>query len=96
MGRDDLNAHGWRCYTQSAKACSERLDRQAFKARQTEGINGPYRCRSKIHFGKPCVAGTRVTVQDTHEVVDHDIPFDDIIRNNYPNLKVEDVYVCIR
>ena len=50
---------------------------------------------SKIHFGKPCVAGTRITVQDVLELVDGDLPFSQIIRDYYPDLTVEDIRACI-
>lgn len=49
-----------------------------------------------IHFGKPCVAGTRITVQNVLELVREGIPFDAIIRNYYPDLKVEDIKACIQ
>ena len=51
---------------------------------------------SRVHFGKPCVAGTRIAVQDVLELVDEDIPFNQIIRDYYPDLTVEDVHACIR
>ena len=51
---------------------------------------------TKIHFGKPCVAGTRITVQDVLELVDEDIPFSQIARDYYPDLTVADVHACIR
>lgn len=50
----------------------------------------------RVHFGKPCVAGTRIAVQDVLELVDGDIPFNQIIRDYYPDLTVEDVHACIR
>lgn len=50
----------------------------------------------RVHFGKPCVAGTRIAVQDVLELVDEDIPFNQIIRDYYPDLTVEDVHACIR
>ena len=50
----------------------------------------------RVHFGKPCVAGTRISVQDVLELVDEDIPFNQIIRDYYPDLTVEDVHACIR
>ena len=49
-----------------------------------------------VHFGKPCVAGTRIAVQDVLELVDEDIPFNQIVRDYYPDLTVEDVHACIR
>jgi uncharacterized protein (DUF433 family) len=50
----------------------------------------------KIHFGKPCVAGTRITVQSVLELVDEGIPFDEIIRDYYPDLQLEDIHACLR
>ncbi len=50
---------------------------------------------SKIHFGKPCVAGTRITVQDVLELVDEDLPLSQIIRDYYPDFTVEDIRACI-
>ena len=49
-----------------------------------------------VHFGKPCVAGTRIAVRDVLELVDEDIPFDRIVRDYYPDMTVEDVHACIR
>ena len=50
----------------------------------------------RVHFGQPCVAGTRIAVQDVLELVDEDIPFRQIIRDYYPDLTVEDAHACIR
>jgi uncharacterized protein (DUF433 family) len=49
-----------------------------------------------IHFGKPCVAGTRITVQNVLELVKEGIPFEEIIRDYYPDLKVADIRACIQ
>ncbi len=51
---------------------------------------------STVHFGKPCVAGTRITVQDVLELVDEDLPFSQIIRDYYSDLTVADIHACIR
>lgn len=48
-----------------------------------------------IHFGKPCVAGTRITVQNVLELVKEGLSFDVIIRDYYPELRVEDIRACI-
>jgi uncharacterized protein (DUF433 family) len=45
----------------------------------------------EIHFGMPCVAGTRIPVQAVLELVREAIPFESIIRDYYPDLKVENV-----
>jgi len=49
-----------------------------------------------IHFGKPCVAGTRITVQSVLELLAEGISFDEIIRDYYPDLQVEDIRACIQ
>ncbi|MBM4084627.1 MAG: DUF433 domain-containing protein, partial [Planctomycetes bacterium] len=43
----------------------------------------------KIHFGKPCVAGTRITVQNVLELVNEGLTFKQIIQDYYPDLTVE-------
>jgi uncharacterized protein (DUF433 family) len=45
----------------------------------------------EIHFGKPCVAGTRIPVQAVLELVRDGMPAETIIRDYYPELKPEDV-----
>ncbi len=49
-----------------------------------------------VHFGKPCVAGTRITVQNVLELVKESISFDDIIRDYYPELALEDIRACVQ
>ncbi|HXG64180.1 MAG TPA: DUF433 domain-containing protein [Blastocatellia bacterium] len=49
-----------------------------------------------IHFGKPCVAGTRIPVLDVLELVSEGLPFEVIIRDYYPDLQAEDVRACVR
>ena len=51
---------------------------------------------SKIHFGKPCVAGTRITVQNVLELLDENLSFNQIIQDYYPDLSVEDIRACIQ
>ena len=51
---------------------------------------------SRIHFGKPCVAGTRITVKAVLELVDEDLPFSHIIRDYYPELTAEDIHACMQ
>ena len=51
---------------------------------------------SKIHFGKPCVAGTRITVQNVLELLDENLSFNQIIQDYYPDLNVEDIRACIQ
>lgn len=49
----------------------------------------------KIHFGKPCIAGTRITVQSVLELINEGLSFSEIIRDYYPDLQVDDVKACI-
>jgi uncharacterized protein (DUF433 family) len=50
----------------------------------------------KIHFGKPCVAGTRITVQSVLELLSEGLSFNEIIQDYYPDLTVEDIHACIQ
>ena len=51
---------------------------------------------SKIHFGKPCIAGTRITVQNVLELLNEDLSFKEIIQNYYPELNDEDIRASIQ
>ena len=48
-----------------------------------------------IHFGKPCIAGTRITVQSILELVREGLSFAVIIKDYYSELKVEDIKACL-
>ncbi len=50
----------------------------------------------QIHFGKPCVSGTRIPVQNVLELVREGLPFAEIIRDYYPDLEAEDIRACIQ
>jgi len=50
--------------------------------------------RSQRHFGKPCVAGTRILVEQVLELIQEGIPFPDIIAHYYPDLTIEDIKAC--
>ncbi|MEL6333901.1 MAG: DUF433 domain-containing protein [Cyanobacteria bacterium J06554_6] len=49
-----------------------------------------------IHFGKPCIAGTRITVRDVLELLTEGLSFAEIIQDYYPDLVVEDIRACLR
>jgi uncharacterized protein (DUF433 family) len=49
-----------------------------------------------IHFGKPCVTGTRIPVTSVLELVNEGISFDTIIHDYYPSLAMEDIRACIQ
>lgn len=48
-----------------------------------------------IHFGQPCVAGTRIPVYAVLELVQAGVPFEDIVRDYYPDLTVDDAKACV-
>ena len=45
----------------------------------------------KIHFGKPCIAGTRITVQSVLELLNEGLIFKEIIQDYSPDLTIEDI-----
>lgn len=49
-----------------------------------------------IHFGKPCVAGTRIPVLNVLELVSQGFSFEGIIRDYYRDLHIEDISACIK
>ena len=49
-----------------------------------------------VHFGKPCVAGTRVPVLSVLELVSEGLSFETIVHDYYPELQVADVRACVR
>ena len=50
----------------------------------------------RIHFGKPYIDSTRITVQNVLELNRDGIPFNKIIDDYYPEIKVEDIQACIQ
>ncbi|HXT59142.1 MAG TPA: DUF433 domain-containing protein [Pirellulales bacterium] len=52
--------------------------------------------RPELHFGKPCVSGTRITVQNVLELVREGLTFAEIMRDYYPDLSPEDIRACIQ
>jgi len=49
-----------------------------------------------IHFGKPCVAGTRVTVRSVLELIREGVVAADIRRDYFPDLTLDDVRACVQ
>jgi uncharacterized protein (DUF433 family) len=49
-----------------------------------------------IHFGKPCIAGTRIPVQSILELTHEGLSFEDIIRDYYPDLQTDDIRACLQ
>jgi uncharacterized protein (DUF433 family) len=50
----------------------------------------------RIHFGKPCVAGTRIPVLSVLELVSEGLSFAEIVRDYYPALDIEDIRACVQ
>jgi len=50
----------------------------------------------QIHFGKPVIKGTRITVQNVLELVNEGLTSDQIIQDYYPDLKKADIYACLQ
>ena len=50
----------------------------------------------QVHFGKPCIKGTRVTVQNVLELLDEGLSFDQIIKDYYPDLTIDDIRACLQ
>ena len=50
----------------------------------------------QIHFGKPCVAGTRITLQSVLELVREGVTSGDNRRDYYPDLSGDDIRACVQ
>jgi uncharacterized protein (DUF433 family) len=49
-----------------------------------------------IHFGQPCIAGTRITVANILELIEAGIPLQEIVGEYYPDLTDEQVKACVQ
>ncbi|MCO6453303.1 MAG: DUF433 domain-containing protein [Caldilineales bacterium] len=49
-----------------------------------------------IHFGKPCVSGTRITVQNVLELINEGLAFPEIIEDYFPELDTADIQACVQ
>lgn len=50
----------------------------------------------EIHFGKPCITGTRITVQSILELFNDGLTFQDILDDYYPDLTPADIHACLQ
>jgi uncharacterized protein (DUF433 family) len=48
-----------------------------------------------IHFGKPVISGTRITVQNVLELINEGLSFDAIKADYYPDLSNDDIRACV-
>ncbi|HLA96635.1 MAG TPA: DUF433 domain-containing protein [Pyrinomonadaceae bacterium] len=51
---------------------------------------------SDVHFGKPCIFRTRITVQDVLELINEGLSFEEIKADYYPDLSTEDIKACVQ
>jgi len=49
-----------------------------------------------VHFGKSCVAGTRIPVRDVLELLRAGHSFEEILTDDYPDLEEADVQACVQ
>lgn len=49
---------------------------------------------TKIHFGHPCIGGTRIPVYCILELIQAGISFQEIVEKYYPDITIEDVKAC--
>ncbi|MGH2412345.1 MAG: DUF433 domain-containing protein [Microcystaceae cyanobacterium] len=73
-----------------------RLCRKIREAYSSVAIMDRISVNSQIHFGKPCLVGTRITVQNVLELLNDGLSFETIIQDYYPDLQVEDIRACLR
>ena len=52
--------------------------------------------KPNIHFGKPCIVGTRIPVYCILELVQTGISFDEIINKYYPDITINDIKACVQ
>ena len=49
-----------------------------------------------VHFGKPCVTGTRIPVLNVLELVKEGVSFQQITEDYYPGLGMDDIRACLQ
>lgn len=49
---------------------------------------------NKVHFGQPCIAGTRIPVYCVLELIQAGVSFQEIVEKYYPDITIEDVKAC--
>jgi len=50
----------------------------------------------KIYGGKPCIRGTRITVTMVLELLEDGVTFQQVIKDYYPQLTVDDIKACLQ
>lgn len=49
-----------------------------------------------VHFGKPCITGTRIPVTNVLELLYEGISFKEIMHDYYPDIKKKDIQACVQ
>ena len=49
----------------------------------------------KVYGGKPCIKGTRIAVTMILDMLEDGLSFEEIIRDYYPHITVEDIQACL-
>ena len=49
-----------------------------------------------VHFGKPCIEGTRIPVQNVVELIAEGLSFEQVIKDYYPDINKADIRACLR
>ncbi len=63
---------------------------------RNEAMHERIAVQQDIHFAKPCVAGTRITVQSVLELVRDGVSSSEITQDYYPDLTIEDIKACLQ
>jgi uncharacterized protein (DUF433 family) len=59
-------------------------------------MSHPITVHPRIHFGKPCIAGTRIPVQSVLELLREGLSFETILRDYYPDLTRDELRACVQ
>jgi len=51
---------------------------------------------SEVHFGKPCIAGTRIPVVKVLELIEAGVSIREIMEEYYSDLTEEQIKACVR
>jgi uncharacterized protein (DUF433 family) len=51
---------------------------------------------SKVHFGKPFITGTRITVENILELLSEGVSSEQICKDYYPDVTAEDIQACLQ
>jgi uncharacterized protein (DUF433 family) len=58
-------------------------------------MNNRIQVDPNLHIGKPCVTGTRITVENVLELINSELSLDEIKLDYYPDLEAPDLKACL-